>query len=891
MLGQILSHYQLVEKLGEGGMGVVYKARDLLLDRFVAVKVLSPERVAEPAYKQRFLQEAKAASALNHPQICTIHEVGESEGHLFLVMEYLEGQTLRDRMMAGPLGTEALIDIALQVAGALEAAHAKGIVHRDIKSANIFLTREGWVKILDFGLAKQVPTLRQAADASAAETVAMRPPPLTIPGTVVGTVTYMSPEQACGEEVDARSDLFSFGVLLYEMATGAVPFQGNTPVMVLGAIVHKPHLPPLTANPSIPAALSQAIDRALEKDRELRYQTAADMAADLKRVRRSTSSGLAQAFGSVAPAALPAPSSQPRPAARRTRFALLALATGIAAALTGYLLWRSRTSPISYTDFVFSQLTDEPGQELFPSLSPDGKQLLYAGRAAGNWDIYLLRVGGKNPANLTRDTAADDTQPAFSPNGELIAFRSDREGGGIFVMGATGESVRRLTNFGFNPVWSPDGTEILVATENIVRPEDRFTPVSQLWALNVATGARRLVSNGDAVQPHWSPHGPRICYWASREGQRDIWTMAATGADPVPITQDTYIDWNPVWSPDGRFLFFISDRGGSMNLWRVPINEHSGAMLGPPEPMTTPASDGSQISVSRDGRRIAYTLQVFTSNLQKATFDPVAEKVTDKPVEITQGSKQAVRPDLSPDGQWIAFGSWGRQEDIFIIRTDGTGLRQLTDDVHRDRGPRWSPDGKQIAFFSNRSGKNEIWSIHPDGSGLRQITRAAGNVAWPVWSPDSRRLVYTIFGANSFVIDAAQPGSQQTSAPLPPLADPGETFNPWSWSPDSQKLAGFLQRKDGAFSGIAVYSFQTQSYARLTDSGMDPIWLSDSRRILFNHQGKIWLLNTASRAVKEVLSIAPHEIARRGFAISRDDRKVYFSLSTTEADIWLLTLK
>jgi Tol biopolymer transport system component len=571
------------------------------------------------------------------------------------------------------------------------------------------------------------------------------------------------------------------------------------------------------------------------------------------------------------------------------RLAVFALGTLILAGVWLALPYLRGRLP-AYTHLSFTQLTDQPGQELFPSLSPDRKTLAYASRATGRWDIYLQRMGGRNPANLTRHSSADNTQPAFSPDGEHIAFRSERDGGGIFVMGATGQSVRRLTDFGFNPVWSPDGQEILVATESIARPEDRFTPVSQLWAVNVSTGARRLASPGDAVQPHWSPHGRRIAYWASIQGQRDIWTVAADGTNPVPVTQDTHIDWNPVWAPDGEFLYFISNRGGSMNLWRVSIDEGSGKVLSAPTPVTTPSSDCSLLSISRDGRRIAYTDQVFTSNLQQAAFDPVAEKVPGRPIPITQGSKQATRPDLSPDGRWLAFGSWGRQEDIFVVRTDGSGLRQLTDDVHRDRGPRWSPDGQRIAFFSNRSGKFEIWTIHPDGSGLEQVTNTSGHVAWPVWAPNSNRLVYTVFGKNPFLSSAARPGPAQPPQALPSPGESTESFNAWSWSPDGLKLAGFLQRQDGTFSGIALYFFRTRSYTKLTSFGMDPVWLSDSRRLLLNHQGRIYLVDSPTKRVQEVLSIAPYEIARRGFAISRDDRRIYFSLATIEADIWLASL-
>jgi Tol biopolymer transport system component len=893
VVGQIISHYRILDKLDGGGMGVVYAGEDTRLGRPVAVKFLPEEFSTDHLALERFQREARAASALNHPNICTIFDIGEQEGRYFFVMELLEGKSLRDRIETSHCALDELLDIGIQVAGALEAAHAKGIVHRDIKPANIFLTLDRHVKLLDFGLAKVKPVERawmRAAGASAAPTVVIPDERLTNPGVAVGTISYMSPEQAVGEDVDGRTDLFSLGVVLYEMATGVLPFTGNTSAAIFGAILHRDPVPPSQLNPEVAPELERIVQRALEKEADLRYQTASDLRSDLKRLRRysgTTRIGSSAGSGSAHEAA-------PRPRVQRLQPGHLALAL-FAVAIAGALLFTLRHSRADLQDLsrlTFSQLTDQPGQELFPSLSPDGKLLLYAAKTAGNSDIYLQRVGGRKPQNLTADSGVDDTQPAFSPDGETIAFRSERAGGGIFLMGATGESVRRLTDFGYNPAWSPRGREIVCARESITRPEDRFTPLSQLWAVDIATGAKRLVFNGDAVQPNWSPHGQRIAYWASRDGQRDIWTISARGdTQPVAVTDDTYVDWNPIWSPDGKYLYFLSDRAGSMNLWRVSIDEDSGKAGGAPEAITTPSSDTGLLAFSRDGRRLAYVQQVFSSNLQQVAFDPGSERPVGTPQGITQGSKQATRPDLSPDGDWLTYGSWGKQEDVLVMRTDGSGLRHLTDDGFRDRGPRWSPDGKSIAFFSNRTGRNEIWAIHPDGSGLEQVTFLSGpNTCWPVWSPDSRRLVYTIFGSNAFLLDATRPWQSQTAEPLPPLTTADESFSAWSWSPDGAKIAGFQQRSDGAFTGIAVYLVESRQFVKLTDFGIDPIWLADSRRLLFNHDGRLFLVDSETRRTHPVLSVAPHDVAKRGFAISRDNRRIYFSLANTEADVWLLNM-
>ncbi len=585
--------------------------------------------------------------------------------------------------------------------------------------------------------------------------------------------------------------------------------------------------------------------------------------------------------------ALPHPSVRRWP---RAATAAVVLAGAIVAALAGYLLL-SRAEDRSLKTGTFTQLTDQPGQELFPSLGPDGQSFVYASRAAGNWDIYFQRVGGRNAMNLTQDSPADDTQPAFSPHGDQIAFRSERDGGGIFVMGATGESVRRLADFGHHPAWSPDGGEIVCATASFLRPDSRWQPHSQLFSINVSTGEKRLLTAGieDAVQPSWSPNGLRIAYWSLTRGQRDIWSLPARGGEAVPLTNDVYVDWNPVWSPDGKFLYFSSDRGGSMNLWRIRIDEESGRGLGQPEPLTTPSPYAGPFSLSRDGRRILYAHQVGTSNIHAVGFDPFAERIVGPPVPITQGLREAVRPDLSPDGRWLAFNTWGR-EDVFVARTDGTGLRQLTRDVHKDRGARWAPDGKRIAFQSNRSGQWEIWTISPEGNELRQFSQTRSqNIFQPVWSPDGSRLAASVDGgARTFIAEMGRPWSEGSVEILPASAL-GGAFVASSWSRDGRKLAGFRLTTDGLFSGIVIYSLASGEYRLLTESGYAPRWLSDSRRLLFNHQGKICLADTGSARVREILSAAPHQVESY-FVISPDDRRIYFSQTVVEADIWLLNL-
>jgi eukaryotic-like serine/threonine-protein kinase len=576
----------------------------------------------------------------------------------------------------------------------------------------------------------------------------------------------------------------------------------------------------------------------------------------------------------------------------------LAIATVAILTVAGWLLLprlSPRTQEVRGASIVatFNQLSDQPGSEVFPSLSPDGKQIVYARKKEGNWDIYLQRVGGRTAINLTADSPTEDTHPAFSPDGNLIAFRSWRDGGGIFVMGATGENIRRVSDFGHHPAWSPDGKEIVCSMTKIVDPGTRSVVPSQLWAISVQTGARRLISEGDAAQPQWSPNGHRIAYWGLHKGgQRDIWTISSDGGQGVLITDDAHFNWNPIWSPDGGYLYFVSDRSGSMNLWRVPIDERSGKVLGEPEPVTTPSPYSQHISFSRDGRQIAYVQVATRLNIKRVSFDSESERLGGEVGWVTQGDKHTGSPDISPDGQWIIFDSQeDKQEDIFVIKTDGSGLRQLTDDAFRDRGPRWSADGKQIAFYSDRGGKYEIWTINFDGTGLKQLTTTTASVVfYPVWSPDNSRLLYRTTGSPASIMKTGLAWSEQSPEMLPPISSDSQlSFTPWSWSPDGRTLAGWQRVPEDPHAGIHLYSLDSKRFEKLTDLGNRPVWLSDNRRLLYFYREKLYLLDTRSRKVKELLSTAPDEI--QGLTLSKDDNLICFSIEISESDIWVATVQ
>jgi Tol biopolymer transport system component/serine/threonine protein kinase len=866
-------------------MGEVYRARDTRLEREVAVKVLSERIAGDSQALLRFEREAKAVAALSHPNILAIHDLGSQDGVAFAAMELLEGETLRDRLDQGSLPARKAVDFALQIVQGLAAAHERGIVHRDLKPENVFLTRDGHLKILDFGLHRQLGPA-QSEEGTQSPTRSRH----TGPGTVLGTAGYMSPEQVRGLEADHRSDLFSFGCVLYEMLSGRRAFRRDSSVETMSAILKEE--PPPISEPSAQIApeLERIVTHCLEKRPEDRFQSARDLAFDL-----AHAGGASDRSG---PKAVP-PS-------RRKRTGPLAAASTLVLAVPlaffgGRLFERGRrveTSPAAPESYL--QVTDQSGVEAQPSLSPDGKSVVYVSRASGNDDIYLQRVGGGAAINLTADSADDDSAPAFSPEGERIAFHSSRSGGGIFVMGTAGESVRRLTDFGRHVSWSPDGKEIVVSIAGFTDPYNRMTGGGELFAVDAVSGKRRAILDaGDAVQPSWSPHGTRIAYWGLRlsvGGQRDLWTVAADGSElkgGVSVTDDNALDWNPVWSADGRFLYFSSDRGGSMNLWRIPIDEGSGRVQGAPESVTTPSGWTGGISVSKDGKRLAFATLDWRSTLQRVAFDSATGTLRGRPERFVSSTQPIRDHEVSPDGQWVAYTRTVAQEDIFVARTDGSSYRRLTDDAFRDRGPAWSPDGKRIAFYSDRGGKYEVWTIRPDGSGLQQLTRSKPSLNFPVWAPDGTRIATpTSRREGWFVIDTAREPGANTDAPMASNPD-GTQFYPLSWSRDGASLIG--TRLDAVSSPLGLTRFWLTSgrYENVYDTTspwLFPVFLADGRRALVRDKDGVLLIDLQTKQAKRLLAVQG-QFTGKSVGITRDEKFITFTETADEGNIWLASFR
>ncbi len=546
-------------------MGVVYRAVDTKLDREVAVKVLPPELVADESRRRRFVQEAKAAAAIHHPHIATIHEIDEAGGVHFIAMELIQGEKLSEVLARGRLPVSRTLELAMELAEGLSKAHEKHVVHRDLKPANVMLTEEGHIKIIDFGLAKLLEPFRPLASGeSEAETATLRGE--TDPGQILGTVSYMSPEQARGEAVDHRSDIFSFGVVLYEMLTGKLPFRGKTGTDTLTAILRDPA--PRLSGIESSEELQHVVNRCLAKRPDERYQTTNDLLADIRRTKRDTESGT-RGLASAAPR-------------RQVLWALLA-ALFVVAGLV--VLWPR--APESFVPRVGRtiQVTREPGLELDATISPDGKLVAYAAGPRRATKIYVRQVAGGRPVPLTNELPGEHRYPRWSPDGTRLSFLLETPTSwGMYIVPALGGAPRPFPGaHAYELTWSPGGERVAYVTENaiLVGSEDgsearKLTDVSEPWALT------------------WSPDGRRLAFTSGNFGYlrylnvapSSLWVVDVESGVPLRVTDDAHQNVSPVWTPDGRSLLFVSDRGGGRDIYRIPVGP-AGQPLGEPERLTT----------------------------------------------------------------------------------------------------------------------------------------------------------------------------------------------------------------------------------------------------------------------------------------------------------------
>ena len=770
MIGQTISHYRITGQLGSGGMGVVYEAQDLTLGRKVALKFLPAELARNQAALDRFLLEARAASALSHPNICTIYAVETDGGQSFISMELLEGQSLDRKLNAGPLALDRLLDIGIQLADAMDAAHAKGIVHRDIKPANIFLTQRGQVKVLDFGLAK----LTQAAEMAMDTVASSRPMHLTSPGSTVGTISYMSPEQARGEDLDARSDLFSLGTVIYEMSTGHLPFSGNTSALVFNAILERDPVPVTQINPALPARLQEIIERLLEKDRDLRYQSAADLRGELKRLKRDSESGhkTRPVSEPSVPAVTPAPSAASATsssavvaAARQHKLGLgitsLILILLVAAGAYGIYAFLSRSRALPFQNFSVRKVT-ETGKTRLVALSPDGKYILNVLEENGQQSLWLRNIPTNSNTQVMPPEPLRYFGVRFSPDGDYLYFVRGEMGESLHylyrapVLGGTPQKL--VTDVDSNVSFSPDGKSLVYVVQN--NPElGKFRLV--IYSLESSEGKTLVLGNLSELinDPAWSPDGKTIVGVRIQPSKDAISGLAAVNVSTAKQKVFFESKWGfltkPVWLPDGSGLIALSsDR--ETNYSRARIVEISYPQ-GIEKAVTHDISDYADVSLAGDGHTLATVLQ-------QSHFDLFTTKALDsgQADQLTSGVP-VVDFAWTPDGQLIID-----QDLVLSLFNPQSGSKAPLTSMEQDGfafQPSACANGRYVAFTLAGHGgvkAQNLWRMDAGGGNPKQLSNGKSDIL-PKCSADGRSVYYVdaVNGAKLFKVSIDGGTSEQ----------------------------------------------------------------------------------------------------------------------------------
>ncbi len=873
MEGETISHYRILTTLGEGGMGRVYLASDTQLGRRVALKVLAEHLAQAPEYLTRFRVEAKAAAALNHPNVAALYTAEEAEGRVFLTMEYVEGKTLSHSILKGGMALDRFFALALPLADALSRAHERGIVHRDFKPGNVLVTPEGVPKILDFGLAR----FEKGSRGLEVSAVLTPSGPLTGEGAILGTVAYMSPEQLEGPAVDARSDVFSFGVVMYEMLTARRPFSGPSFVALASSIIRDEPLPLAEVRPELPRPLTRVVERCLRKDLRRRYQSILDVLNDLEDVKRDLASGQSPPDGS--------------PSSRSLWLGVAAGALGTAL-VAGGLYWSlGERPPPAERSRMLVHLTRQAGLEDEPSWSPDGRSLAYASDEGGHLGIWMRQLSGERAVRIGRPDV-DEAQPAWSPDGDHIAFVSTRNHGGrfgiflgsraiefyvygqngdLFVMPALGGTARKISDHAYDPSWSPDGKRLAFRS---IRDG-----AWRLYTASLDDGQLRVVEGVSprALGPTWSPDGRFLAYVGS-VGNAVGWEVNIVpvgGGTPVPLTHDrASVAVRPAWSRDGRFVIFSSNRAGPLNLWRVAFRTDPPGADGAPERLTTGEGEDVSASVSPDGASVAYATVSTAPNVWRLDLESAAL------VPLTSETTVEDYPRLSPEGSRLLFYSdrSGREE----VWAMNLATKELTQ-VSRGGGHQnaWSPDGRRVAYAT--------------GEGLRVVDLETSAVltiapelsaAYPAFSRNGERIAFQGFGGEGYALYLAPAkGGPATRVPAPE----GEPGNP-SWSPGDHTL--YYQLDQFGRRNIWATDLERGESRQVTAGNTDdahPDLSPDGAALLFlrNHK-ELYAVPAAGGQARLVKAFEGHHQLVEFPAWTPDGRGIVFSLARKTGDLFVL---
>jgi serine/threonine protein kinase len=954
--GAKLGRYRVISELGSGGMGVVYLVHDEALGRSAALKVFSAEGPHKPHELHRFIQEARTAALIRHPNIAHIYEIGEDDGNNFIAMEYVEGVMLRHYK---PTSLTEMLDCFIQIVKALVAAHTVGVVHRDLKPENIMVGTDGYIKILDFGLAKRIPRSERHSEnhASTLSTV------YTDPGTIIGTATYMSPEQARGIAVDARTDVWSVGVTMYEMLAGRPPFEANTVSDVISMILHKEPAPIARFSREVPAQLEWLVMKTLNKDPAERYQTTKELLADLQKLKRrfeidkelgevlsefpatehGRGGGSKGELGSLVSTESAVPrSTVPMSSVEYIVSAITAHKRGATITVAIFLLvaaicvafYLSTRLPKNTSVAVsrtLSRLTSGDGLQSGAAWSPDGRFIAYSSDREGSFDIWVQPVNGGDPVRVTH-SPAHDWQPDWSPDGNTIVFRSERENGGLFIIPAFGGREKRIASFGYRPRWSSDGKRVLCLSagdEVYTHPELYVIGLDNQPPLKVSTvlGAQRHFAKQGWVA--WHPDGQRISFLSDKGG---FWTIPVWTGKPLKseLSPTVAKEWeeagvtigNFSWAPSGDALYFEGESKRVRNLWKVRVDPKTLAWISAPQRLTTGLGHDTEVALSKDGKRLAFTTVAQSTRIWSLPFDGTTGRIKGTGQPITGSDVDAWFPDLSPDGQKIVFVARRHgmeKEELWEKSLKDNSLRLLGADQYIRIIPRWSPDGKKLAYSrflpsGSDSERPYVIAVLPAESGEEELVTspvAARDYVYD-WSPDGQWIAGSTNRLNKerwelvlFPLSAA-PHAEKEMRII--ASDPNNDLWGPRFSPDGRWISYLAQQlDDNTVSIINVIPASGGTATAITSKHVwsdKPRWSPDGKIIYFisNYDSmflNVWGLHFDSAQGKPVgepfrvtkfespVQMIPTRVGH--LEISLDQNRLFLPLTQLSGSIWILS--
>ncbi|GMQ82041.1 MAG: hypothetical protein BMS9Abin05_1482 [Rhodothermia bacterium] len=890
MVGKSLSHYKILAELGRGGMGIVYKAEDTSLDRVVALKVLPSAALASEEDRARFYREAKASAQLNHPHIASVFQVDEAvpsdaphgvESSPFIAMEYIDGDTLSGRIEKGPLRLEEAVRIASEIASGLDAAHEKNIVHRDIKSQNVMLTTKDSAKVLDFGLAQTAASTK-----------------LTRMGATMGTVSYMSPEQARGEEVDSRTDLWSLGVVLYEMVSGKHPFPGDYEQAVVYEILNQEPEPLTALRTGVPMELERIVEKCLAKDAKHRYQHADDLIADLdgmdvRELKHSAGSGVANQTAVVEKVDAESP--------RRWLLPVAFVATAILASVATWVATSGEGGSDAPYVTAMNRVTIEPVTVMYPSIHPAGDHIVYAAGKTYDKRLYYRLIEGGPPKRLVEGSEKDENYPSYSPDGNLVLFES---GGSIFTVEALGGIPRPIikpvpeTAFYQYPTWSPTGKAIAYTSNN------DSVHVLQLGASSPYLSVPFYRSHSLS----WSPDGKYLAVVRLNTGHAtrgtniaptSIWLMDTTEGTRRRITTEEFMDLSPKWAPDASALFYISNQGGGLDVYRQAISG-TGEAIGRPERLTTGLNLHS-IDLSNDGLRLVAGELSYRQNIWASELKSGAVASARDAIPITSGDQVIEGIDISPDGTRLAYDSNARGlAHLFVMPLSGGTAFQVTSRDEPDFLYDWSPYTDELAFHTFREGSRDIGIVSDDGLTYEIVSDEPVHGMWPFWLVDENTIAFHRFAAVEGGFELVRSNRDSSGNWGTPEVIIEELLIGARWSAARNLLAYF------SFQNLYLWDPETgqsrtiadvehkDAFRSVSSLGTSVAnWSRDGNTIYFravNNEGNesFWAVSADGGLPRMIVDLTGVET---GLGLSAvDDHRIYYTISEIESDIWVLDL-